>query len=140
MDEYYGYGVRFMIVLLEDDNGAKPTSAYLNQYAAKYSLPLDKILIGADPLKNSMPYYIENGISSVSNSVITDRNGGITYVDEINSAPPFKWQLDFELKRMCDELAEGADAWSDNIHELCTVKYGKDMPASPHIVAEEEGK
>ena len=138
VNEYYGYGVRFMVVLLEDDFGNMPSASYLNQYAAKYGLPLDKVLIAADGVKNSMPYYMENEISSVSLSVITDRTGKITYTDEINSAPPFKWQLDFELKRMCDELAAGTDPWPENIHQLCTVKLKKDMPDSPHIVPEEE--
>ena len=137
VEEYYGYGVRFMVVLLEDDFGGMPTAQYLQQYAAKYCLPLDKILMGSDGGKNSMVYYVENGISSVSLSVITDRKGIITYTDEIHAAAPFKWQLDFELKRMCDELAAGTDAWPDNIHQLCTVKYKKDMPDSPHLAAEE---
>ena len=137
VEEYYGYGVRFMVVLLEDDLANMPTSQYLQQYAAKYSLPLDKVMMGADGVKNSKVYYDQNGITSVSLSVNTDRKGNITYTDEINAASPFKWQLDYELKRMCDELAAGTDAWPDNIHQLCTVKYKKDMPDSPHLVAEE---
>jgi hypothetical protein len=131
INEYFNYGVRFMLVLLEDDVGAWATDAYCQQYASKYGLPLDKIVVATDPLKKSMPYYIATETSSVSLSVITDRKGIIVYTDEINAVGPFKWQIDYELKQMCDELAEGTDPWPDNIHQLCTVKYGKDMPDSP---------
>ena len=96
-----------MIVLLEDDFGQPPSTTYCAQYAAKYGLPTDKILVTVDPAKKGLVYY-ESGV--VSLSVITDRKGVITYKDEINNPSVFKWQIDYELKKMYEDLEAEANA------------------------------
>ena len=106
-----------MVVLLEDSSAQPPSLAYCNSYAEKYGLPADKIPVLIDPQKNSQVYY-ESPV--VSLSVITNREGVITYKDEVNNASAFEWQLKYELKQMCNALAEDTEeVYDDYIYEMC---------------------
>ena len=106
-----------MVVLLEDSGGQPPSLAYCESYASKYGLPADKIPVLIDPQKKSQVYY-ESPV--VSLSVITNREGVITYKDEVNNASAFEWQLKYELKQMCGDLAADAEAeYDDYIFEMC---------------------
>ncbi|NUN13158.1 MAG: hypothetical protein HUU55_05930 [Myxococcales bacterium] len=101
VSNYYPFGARFMIVLLEDDKGNPALGSYCNAYAAKYKLPLDKIVVAIDPAKKSLIYYETNVVSL---SVFTNRFSEITNKAETNNADALVWSLDFELKKMCTDL------------------------------------
>ena len=117
IEKYFPFGVRIMVVLLEDSSAQPPSLAYCNSYAEKYGLPADKIPVLIDPQKNSQVYY-ESPV--VSLSVITNREGVITYKDEVNNASAFEWQLKYELKQMCNALAEDTEeVYDDYIYEMC---------------------
>ena len=106
-----------MIVLLEDDYQQPPGYDYCNAYADKYGIDQSMIPVLVDPAKKSLIFYES---SVVSLSVITDRKGVITYKDEVNNAGAFKWQLNWELKLMCEELFEETDmVFEDYIVTMC---------------------
>jgi hypothetical protein len=126
LNAYFPNGVRFMLVLLEDDFGTAPDFGYCQSYAAKYGLDTDKMIVAIDPLKTSLAFYDS---SNVSLSVITDRQGKIVFKDEITKAGPFKWQIDWELKKLCDELMESgmATPYGDDVVAMCG-EYNKELP------------
>ena len=119
-------GIRMMVVLLEDDVANPPNGAYCQSYADKYGLDTSKIIVAIDPLKKSQVYY-ESPV--VSLSIITNRRGEITYKDEINNPSAFKWQVDFEIKAMCDELAspDNEDVYTQEVVDTCAAKK-KEIP------------
>lgn len=107
-----------MVVLLEDDAGNPPNTDYCQSYADKYGLPQDKLIVAIDPLKKSQIFY-ESPV--VSLSVITDRKGVIVYKDDINAPLAFKWQIDYELKKMCEELQaeDNEDEYDQGTIDMC---------------------
>lgn len=117
INEYFPLGVRIMVVLLEDDAAQPPGYDYCNYYADKYGIDQEKLPVLIDPAKKSQIFY-ESGV--VSLSVITNRQGVITYKDEVNNAGAFKWQLNWELKLMCEELFEETDmVFEDYLVTMC---------------------